>query len=278
MRHVASVPVLMLLLTTGLSAQTLQPGSHHPNWTTSSCNGHFGNTNNFSLFGPKVRVCELRRVTLPLNDPLNVQNTNGGIEVYGQERNTVELEARVLVDAGSRSEAESVEHQIEITTNGVIHADGPRTGLMRPNWFVNYRLYVPNNIGATLHTENGGIDLHHLNGTLQAGTTNGGLTIDDLSGNVRARSVNGGISVTLHGDQWQGGGLTAQTTNGGIHVTAPGNYSAHLIAQTVNGGVSVDLPTSDRNSQHNHFDGNIGHGGATIQLHSVNGGISVSGN
>jgi hypothetical protein len=271
MRKIALLSLIPLLAAT-LSVHA-QP---RPSWQIDSCNGNIGNTHNYSFFGPKLQVCQLRRTLLPARDQLNIQNRNGGIQVFGQERNTIAIEARVIVKVGSRAQAERIERQIKIETDGTIRAEGPTSGLFGPDWYVNYRLFVPEKLAAQIKTENGGIDLHHLQGTVQAHTTNGGLTLDALAGNVDASTVNGGIDVRLSGSTWQGTGLTVHTTNGGINIKAAPDYSAHLILQTVNGGVSIHLPNTNFNIHHNHFDGNLGHGGPTIEFHSVNGGISLN--
>jgi DUF4097 and DUF4098 domain-containing protein YvlB len=126
-----------------------------------------------------------------------------------------------------------------------------------------------------LHTENGGIDIKNVEGSIHADTTNGGLTLDDLAGDVHASTVNGGLDVKLDGDQWRGGGLFARSTNGGVSVTAPDHYSAHLVAETVNGGISVAFPITVQGEIRNHIDTNIGQGGATLQFQTVNGGVSI---
>lgn len=277
MRRLAFALTLPLLFAATLPAHALPPQPASQSWTTSACGENAGNTSNysiFSIFGSRTRVCELRRITLPANGQVNVRNSDGGIEVYGQQRNTIELEAWVIVTGGSRSEAEATEHKITIRTQGVIQADGP-SPFWGPGWYVNYRLYVPENIAAHLHTSNGGIDLHHLNGNIAAETTNGGLTLDHLNGDVHAQTTNGGISATFGGSGWQGSGLDAQTTNGGISVAIPETYSAHLEATNVNGGISIHLPTTHQNSQSHHFEGDLGHGGPTLHFQSVNGGISI---
>ena len=272
MRRIALRSLLPLLLVGSFAAQA-QP---HHFWRTYPCNGDLGNTHNYSFFGPRLQVCQLRRILLPANGQLNIQNRNGGIEIFGQERNNIAVEARVIVQAGNRNQAELVERHIKIQTDGVIQADGPSSFLFRPSWYVNYRLFVPEQIAAHLQTQNGGIDLHHLQGDLHAETTNGGLTLDALAGNVHVHTVNGGITVLLRGNSWQGAGLTAQTTNGGIKIKASPSYSAHLILQTTNGGVSINLPNTSYKVQHNHFDGNLGHGGATIPFRTINRGISLN--
>ena len=161
---------------------------------------------------------------------------------------------------------------VRVETDGTIHAEGPKTG----NWSVNYKLRVPRHLAAELHTENGGISVANVDGTVHAETTNGGISLSDLSGDVHATTTNGGLHISLTGDSWHGAGLVAKSTNGGVHVTMPANYSAHLIAGTVNGGTDVRLPmTTNVISSRRHIDGQIGHGGATVQVETVNGGVSI---
>jgi DUF4097 and DUF4098 domain-containing protein YvlB len=274
MRRLGLLSLVPLLLATALSAQTTM----HPSWRIESCNGNHGSTRTFSLFGSSVSDCQLRRIVLQPQGELKLNNTNGGIEVFGQERDNIAVEARVFVKARSHAQAEAVEHQIIIHTNGAIHATGPRSSFFRPTWYIDYRLYVPQKIAAHLKSENGGIHLDHLQGTVRAETTNGGLILDALSGDVHAETTNGGISIQLQGDTWQGAGLSADTTNGGIHVNAPAAYSSHLVLDTTNGAISIHFPTGAQHVQHDHFNGNLGHGGPTIKLSTTNGGISVGTN
>ncbi len=260
--------LLALLLTAGLLAQT---------FTTGPCTGDEGNTSNNWFSFHRERVCELRSTTLPVVDgQVSLSGENGGIEVIGEERRDVALEARVIVQDESREKAESIEREIKIVTTGTIHAEGPRMwGWSHGGWSVNYRLRVPRRVAAQLHTQNGGIDLTNIDGVINADTTNGGLTLDDLGGEVHARTVNGGLHVKLGGTQWRGSGLVAKSTNGGISVKAPEGYSAHLVAQTVNGGISVGFPITIQGKIRNHIDTNIGQGGATLQFETVNGGVSI---
>lgn len=268
MRKLIVACFLALLSSPSLLAQT---------FTTTPCTGDEGNTNNTWLLGHPERVCELRSTTLPVIDgQVSLSGQNGGIEVIGEERRDMALEARVLVQDESREKAESVEREIKIVTTGTIHAEGPHTwGWSHSTWSVNYRLHVPRRVAATLHTQNGSIELTNVDGVINADTTNGGLTLDALGGDVRASTVNGGLHIKLDGTQWKGTGLVAKSTNGGISVKAPVNYSAHLVAQTVNGGISVGFPITIQGKIRNHIDTNIGQGGATLQFETVNGGVSI---
>lgn len=276
MRRTAFTSLSLSLFSLLLAASTL----HAQNWHTGPCGDDEGNTHNNSWFGGHARVCELRRATVPLvNGQVAVKGENGGIEVIGQDRTDIEIEARVIAQAGSRDDAEALLKQVHIETGGVIHADGPSSSggwFSNKSWYVNYKLLVPRSVAARLQTENGGIDLRHLDGRLRAETTNGGLTLEDLAGDVRATTTNGGVNATLSGPTWHGAGLYAQSVNGGVTVTAPSGYSAHLVASTVNGGIDVQFPITVQGRIHNSIDTNIGNGGPTIQFVTTNGGVSLT--
>jgi hypothetical protein len=247
-------------------------------FTTGPCGGDEGNTNNNNwLFGREDHVCELRRATLPLiNGQLSVSGKNGGIEVIGEERQDIALEARVIAKDASREEAESLLREVKIVTTGTIHAEGPQPwGFSHRSWSVNWSLHVPRHVAADLHTVNGGIKVTNLVGVIKVDTTNGGLTLDDLGGEVHATTVNGGMDVRLDGNEWRGAGLVAKSTNGGVHVKAPDHYSAHLVAQTVNGGIEVGFPITVQGKIRHQIDTNIGQGGATLHFQTVNGGVSI---
>lgn len=248
------------------------PSAFAQSFTTGTCNSNAEGSSHHS-WGTEERVCESRKTTLPLaGGQLNVTGTNGGIEVVGEDRSDVALEAQVTAQALSRGEAERLVQEVRIETAGTIQAEGPKTG----NWSVNFKLRVPRHLAAELHTKNGGISLENLDGTVHAETTNGGISLNNLSGDVHATTTNGGLHISLAGDSWHGAGLVARSTNGGVHLTMPANYSAHLIAGTVNGGTSVrhQMQVSEMNSRR-HIDGQIGNGGATVQVETVNGGVSI---
>jgi DUF4097 and DUF4098 domain-containing protein YvlB len=266
MRRIAGGVAAVLLMVGGLSAQ---------NFTTGPCNH---DQDNGGWSGGRARVCEMRRTTLPLtNGGVDVKGTNGGIEVIGEDRNDIALEARVTAQASSHDEAEALLHKVTIATNGRIEASGPTTSgwFNSTNWSVSYKLRVPRRLSARLETMNGGIEVSNVEGKIDANTMNGGVTLAHLAGDVHARTVNGGLDVTLDGAQWRGAGLVAKSTNGAVSVKAPDHYSAHLVAETVNGGISVGFPISVQGSIRKHLDTNIGNGGPTLDFETVNGGVSV---
>ena len=274
-RYVSGLVFALPLLAVGSHAFAQQ-------FTTTACEesiskGWFG--------GDRVRLCEVRRTTLPLvNGRVSVQGKNGSIDVVGEDRKDIALEVQVTAEAKSQGEAEALLHKIEIVTKDEIHAEGPATdgtglsALMHKQWSVNYKLRVPRRLAANLHTLNGSVKLADLDGAINAETTNGSVTLNDLAGDVHARTTNGSLHVALAGTQWHGAGLFTETTNGGVTVTAAPGYSAHLVAETTNGGLHVGLPVTGQNGGRKHVDGTIGQGGPTVQFETTNGGVHIGTN
>ncbi len=244
------------------------------NWHNGDCddNGHHWG---------QAHVCQMRRTSFALpSGRISVETVNGGIEIIGEDRSDVALEARVSAWAPSESEANDLLRQVVIdTANGELRDRGPHSHFLnRTGYSVDYHLRVPQHLAADLHTMNGGIDLAHLDGNLRFATTNGGVTLDRVSGDVDGHTVNGGINVSLAGDHWQGNGLHADTTNGGISLRVPEHYNAHLETGTVNGGINVDFPVTVQGTIKNHLNTDLGSGGSTVHVQTVNGGITISHN
>ena len=267
MRLSALIPCAALIATLPLAAQSF---STHP------CNSDEDHGGTLSRWFNGEQACEVRTATFPLvNGRINVDSMNGGIEVIGQDRNDVALEARVGAHAGSQAEAESILKEISISTGATVEAHGPQNSGRR-NWSVGYKLLVPHQLAGKFHSMNGGLELSGIHGDIQAETTNGGVHIENLGGNVNVSTTNGGIKAYLDGATWQGTGLTASTTNGGVSVKLPSNYSAHLVANTTNGGTSLNLPNANQDGVHRHsIDTNLGSGGPTISFETTNGGVSI---
>ena len=120
MRRYALVSCLALFAIaapSGMSAQTL---------VTSHCTDTYSAAPSSGVLhwlAGRERACEVRSGLLPLNGPLRVKGENGGIEVIGEDRHDIALEARVEAHAHSQADADSLLHQIHVQTNGTITAD-----------------------------------------------------------------------------------------------------------------------------------------------------------
>jgi hypothetical protein len=241
-------------------AAAQQPG----NWHSGDCSdekGHWG----------RAHVCQMRRTTFTLPSAhLSVETTNGGITVSGEDRPDVSLEARVTAWAPSQADAASLLNQVVIDTgNGDVRDHGPHSSFFgNSGYSVDYRLHVPRHLAADFHSSNGGIDLTSLDGEIRFSTTNGGVDLTQLSGDVQGHTVNGGLDIALVGDRWQG--------TGRIDMRIPDQYSAHLETSTVNGGISVDFPVTVQGEIKNHLSTDLGNGGPTVHIQTVNGGVSIA--
>jgi hypothetical protein len=260
------------------------PHSHrhvHAMAAAQSGNWHNGDCEDNGNHWGEAHVCQMRRTTIALpSGHLGVETVNGGIDVIGEDRSDVSLEARVTAWAPSESEANDLLGQVVIDTeNGEIRDHGPHTHFFnRTGYSIDYHLHVPRHLAANLRTMNGGIDLTAVDGNLHFETTNGGVTLDRVSGSVEGHTINGGLNVALAGDRWQGEGLHVDTTNGGIDLRLPEHYSAHLETGTVNGGITVNFPVTIQGSIKNRLNTDLGNGGPTIHVETVNGGVTIAHN
>lgn len=223
-----------------------------------------------------ARFCEVRNYALPATRSLRVDGReNGGVRVYAWSGNSIQVVAKVEARGDSQAEAQAAAKEITVhAENGEVSAEGPR-GRGRNGWAVSYSVFVPRSTDLSLTARNGGIVVQGVASRMDLETTNGGLTLADVNGDVRGTTVNGGLTVQLSGDGWQGAGLDVRTTNGGLRLEIPDNYSAQLETSTVNGGMSVDFPVTVQGRLDRKLTTQLGRGGPTLRLSTINGGLSI---
>jgi DUF4097 and DUF4098 domain-containing protein YvlB len=226
--------------------------------------------------GTRAQHCEVRETTLPATGSLRVDaRPNGGIDVRSWDRNEIRVVARLQTHASTEAEARQIATQVHVdAVAGGVESRGPREMRDR-GWSVSYDVFVPRNIDLTLSSTNGGIRVENVEGQTEVTTTNGGIAIHSAAGSVRGRTTNGGIDVRLQGTGWQGAGIDLRTTNGGITIHAPAGYSARVSARTTNGGISTDFPMTVQGRVGRSLEGEIGQGGAPLNIATTNGGIRL---
>jgi hypothetical protein len=221
------------------------------------------------------RFCEVRPLTMAAPSTLKVDTSNGSIAVTGGSRRDIGIQAKVMAQAETLTEARSIVADVKITTDGgQIQADGPRM-VGRRGWWVSYRIETPTRQNVDLGSSNGSVTLTGLDGVLRAGTSNGSVHATDLSGDVKVTTSNGSLQISLNGSTWVGAGLEATTSNGSLRVDMPRDYSAHLVAHTGNGGLSIDRPVTMQGRIGREIDTTIGRGGPTVRFHTNNGSLVI---
>ena len=222
------------------------------------------------------RYCEIVERTIQPGGQIRVDaHPNGGVAVLGWDRNEISLRAKITAHARTEEAAESLGKQVRINGSGTnISAYGPESR-RREWWSVSFELRVPKNSDLWVRTENGGIDVAEVRGSIDLETVNGGLDLRSLAGDVRAETTNGGVSVELNGKQWDGRGLTVRTTNGGVDLAVPPDYSASLETGTVNGGLDIDFPVRVQGRITKRITTQLGGGGPPIRVTTTNGGVTV---
>jgi len=99
----------------------------------------------------------------------------------------------------------------------------------------------------------------------------GPLEVFGSAGDIKGRTENGPMYVGLGGDHWDGEGLDLRSRNGPIYVKIPAGYSGHLITGTTNGPMQLTYPLMVNRMDHKQIDANLGAGGTTVRVTTING-------
>ncbi len=220
--------------------------------------------------------CETRDLAMsaPTGQPLTIDGgNNGGITVRGWDGPDVRIRAKIQTWGASEQEAQAQAKATLITTTGnSLRATMPSTS---QHGAVSFEVFVPRRTALVLSTNNGGISLAGLQGTIDFHAQNGGVSLAELGGQVTGKTINGGLSIKLNGQQWEGSGLDVATTNGGITWQVPANYSAQFFTSTNGGGIKTTLPVSKSNGQYQEVKANLGSGGQAVKAITTNGSVTI---
>src|SRR5262245_26835454 len=211
---------------------------------------------------------------------IQIVNTNGKIEVEPTDGAEVvvraEKIARAATDEGARELLPRINIKEENSPDRVSIQTGRIDGFMIGAGFeVRYHVRAPRNVVVNVANTNGQIAVSGLSGKVMARTTNGGVTAKGLTGGIEARTTNGMVSIDFASVGKDP--ISAKTTNGGVSISLPQNAKVDVSATWTNGGmqVSPDLNVEVVEKSRRRLEGRMNGGGATIELHTTNGGIRV---
>jgi len=255
----------------------------------------------------KFTRTETRTLELKPGGQLRASTFNGRVSVEGWERDEVSLVAEIKErrEGDVRFSAVAKDGLVEI----VAEQEGrSKFAISLGSWSgVSYTLKVPNKTATTLVSSNGRIEIHGIDGELDATTSNASIVAENIGGTVRLTTSNGSIrAYTIKGglEAWTSnaklevkdvlGDVDLRTSNGKIDarnvkgksdvVTSNAsivaeNIEGDLTGQTSNGRLdvkkvsgSIDLATSNASVKASDLNG----GGRGISLTTSNGSIEVT--
>jgi len=230
---------------------------------------------------------------------MTVSNTNGGVTVSSWSQAYVMINGTVTA-RGFRSTPDTVTF-VESNSSGNIVFQvvfPPSNFFFGASYSVDVHLYTPvsakyNTVQAvtvngdlqvssiyasslTLTDTNGGITASNISATTMTATdTNGSVNLTCTScGSATVTTTNGSVTMSLS-TLSLGGTYTVTSTNGNVNLTIPTIASCKITPNTTNGSVS---PSSGLGVQlTNHATTTIGTGSAIVNLTTVNGSITVTG-
>lgn len=224
-----------------------------------------------------------RTYTLQPGGRLEIGNVNGAITLEPSTDSQVKVdavrEARASSDEAARKLLADVKMVEDVAPDHVrVEVGGPGADSfsMRRSVSVRYDVHIPSGLVVSAHTQNGGIQVNDVAGTMNVATTNGGITARNLSGGITASTVNGGVLLALDHVRAD---VDARTVNGGVRIEVPRDVKANVDATVVNGGVSVDdaLNLSGGDRGRRHISGALNGGGPKISAQTTNGGVRIYG-
>jgi DUF4097 and DUF4098 domain-containing protein YvlB len=243
------------------------------------------------LSGSSDRYREDFHFNYPLNAGASVQveNTNGSVEIVGWDKNTVDIDGTKYANTEERMR----EIKIEVTPSA--NSISIRTVMPVPrmgNYGARYVIHVPKRAElqniissngairvetieghARLKTSNGAIRAFGMQGSLDARTSNGSIDLSDVTGDTSVHTSNGTIKADVKKGNFEAttsnGNITArliepdsrpvrlESSNGHIDLTMDAAREVH--ADTSNSSITVRMP-----SQAN----------ATVRAHTSNSSIT----
>ena len=225
------------------------------------------------------RACEVRNVPVKLSGrSISIDGQqNGGVRVFGWDRDGVEVTARMQAQARTDAEAREILSRVRIVADGRgVRAEGPSTDRDDDGWSVSYYANVPRRFDLDLTAHNGGLAVDGVSGKLSLETHNGSVALLGVGGDVRANTQNGSLNVQLSGSKWDGAGLDAETRNGSVRLAVPERYAAQLETGTVNGSIRTDIPVTLSGRISRQLSIPLGGGGRTIRAMTTNGSVQIT--
>ena len=279
-----------LVLGAGLFIRNVKRNIHVP--TSLGALGAFGDFNwgdgdGGDLFGRGREVgdpWEYRALIKPTQQ-VWIRNTNGPIDVLPGHSDSLYVHAE---KSWRNSDPQSVQLVPVLTDRGVTicamwearemrceeGGDYRLNGVKKNDVAVRIVVQLPRDVRVEVSTVNGGLQIAGVSAPVEAATVNGKISVVTSAGPVEATTVNGSIEAIM--ESLTSGDVKLTTVNGSVMAAVPRSINAIIDAETVNGRVETDFPVKISGKiSTRHLRGQIGSGGPTLKLVTVNGSIGL---
>lgn len=168
---------------------------------------------------------------------VNLENSNGSVEIYGWDKNTVEINGTKY--ANTQQMLDEMKIEITPSSDSVQIRTEPQTNTWgHGGRGARYTIRVPRNVLLDrITSSNGSIHVEDINGTARLRTSNGSIHVSRVAGDVDVQTSNGSIEV-----ENQNGNTMLRTSNGRIQVELA---KGSLDATTSNGSISARVTQAD---------------------------------
>lgn len=234
-------------------------------------------------FAANAEVEEEFNATYPLNKDGKVwiENVNGSLTITAWDKEQVQVAA--VKKADNKDILGKIEIKIESSEDSFkLETQLPKVkkwlfGGSSQKGQVSYEIMVPAGVEIKkAGSVNGGVSIEGIGGPVHASTVNGALSVKALKDSVDLSAVNGSLKAGFQALPSKGS-VKMSTVNGSLELRLPEELNARFSAHTVNGGVEsdFDLPVKKNFPVGTNLDAQIGEGGPSIDLSTVNGRISI---
>ena len=204
----------------------------------------------------------------------SLTNVNGAVQISGWDRSEVEVHA-VKTARGTQSDLARVRIEVSSSPGRVaVGTQYPKDDGVEV--YVEYRIRVPRRVQLErVATVNGLVRVSNVEATGDLRTVNGNVDVFDCTGRLSVHTTNGNLRLEMRRVD-DGEPVMLETINGTILLAMPAGTNAELDVRTINGDFRSELPLSvEGASLLQAFRWQVGKGGSTIQIRTVNGGIRV---
>ncbi|MGO9262407.1 MAG: DUF4097 family beta strand repeat-containing protein [Bryobacteraceae bacterium] len=209
-------------------------------------------------------------------------NPNGRVlihNLYGDVRITAWDRDEVLVEAIKKSRDQRRLDDARIVVDSSAEMLSIRTLYLGADAehpaSVEYHITVPR--AANLENVkliNGALSISGVAGPVKASSVNGSIKAECIGGQADLSTVNGPLEVDFNRIA-STHPIALSSVNGPIRLSIPSDADAVLEARNLSGGIETEFGHAWRESSGQRLRTTVNHGGAQIQLHNVNGGISI---